>query len=152
MPPRSAYFAPGVSSISGKPVIILFTITILLLLAGMIAIPVIVARSVRTQLDAETRLHALIVTAHTIRAFANTQDPPRWPSSWDELATVTYTDHAWIHWPRDRTLIEEHVTVDFDIRLEAVLSTQTNSLEAVRPNGITFTGWQHDVLSILLSP
>lgn len=107
-----------------------------------VAVTLQIRHTARMLLEAETRLQAVIVTADAVRAFAGTQDPPRWPASWDELATIQVTDHPWIHWPRDRSLIEEHVTVDFGADLETVLAQPIETLNAIRPSGNCFEIWQ----------
>jgi hypothetical protein len=129
----------------GKFVTILIVGMLAAALTIGIAVTLQIRRTARMLLEAETRLQAVIVTADAVRAFAGTQDPPRWPASWDELATIQVTDHPWIHWPRDRSLMEEHVTVDFGADLEAVLAQPIETVNAIRPNGICFEGWQHDV-------
>ncbi len=119
-----------------------------LLVVLVAALPRMIGKVVRGQLDAEIRLHAVLVTAHAVRAFADTQSPPRWPTSWDELSSVEH-DGGWIAWPRDRTLIEKHVALDFNADLQAVLAGPAKSLTAIRPDGDCFEGWQHDAWHVL---
>ena len=120
------------------------TLIVLTVLAICVAVPIYARSAIRHAFDAETRLQSLMVTARAVNTFALAQDPPRWPNSWDELATVE-CDHPWLPWPAERTTIEQSVTIDFDATLEAVLAQPVDSINAIRPSGDAFTGWRSDV-------
>lgn len=120
-------------------------ITLTALLAGtliiVVGLPALIAHATRLALDAETRLQSTRVAARAVDDFVRAQCPPRWPRSWDELATVD-CDHPWLPWPAERATIEANVTIDFDTTLERVADPA--SPPPVRPNGDCYTGWEDD--------
>lgn len=103
------------------------------------------ARGGRNALEAERGLQSTVVAGAAVDAFIRAQNPPRWPASWDELATVEYADHPWIHWPRDRGTIEPRVAIDFSATLADVAVTTPESFNAIRPTGPCYSGWRRDL-------
>lgn len=109
-----------------------------------LGLPYAISRAIRAQLDAESRLHSTIVLARACNAYALSQTPPRWPTSWQELESVRI-DYDWLNWPQDADHIREHATVDFTITLDEALAMPETTINAIRPSGNTYPGWQSDV-------
>lgn len=95
-------------------------------------------RMVNTMLAMEDRLHAVIAAGFVVDEFITSQDPPRWPRSWDELKTV---EASWsrFEWPRDRDEIESRVIIDFDTTLADVARSERDTFDAIRPNGLSYS-------------
>jgi len=109
-----------------------------LALACAVSVVWVVARAVNTMLAMEDRLHAVITAGFVVDEFITSQDPPRWPRSWDELETV---EASWsrFEWPRDREEIESRVIIDFDTTLADVARSDRDTFDAIRPNGPSYS-------------
>lgn len=110
---------------------------------------VMLLRGVNTALEAERRLHSVWVAANAVDAFVTAQNPPRWPRSWDELATVQTDPEYWIVWPRDRDQIEADVIIEFGATLEQVAAMTPQDFEAIRPSGPCPTMWNYDIQHVI---
>jgi hypothetical protein len=106
---------------------------------------VVLYRAKEIALGASNRLHHSIAMAEIIDTFIRTQDPPRWPNSWEELETVEY-DYNGILWPRDRAVLEANLTVNFDLTLEQVAAMDYETFDAILPNGSYVNGWRGYVM------
>lgn len=124
----------------GRWFAITITAALLAVLVILIAVPILVARGINTALSAETTLQSTIVTAHAVDLFIKSQDPPRWPDSWDELAMVEVADGPY-HWPGDRVIIEQRVSIDFSLTLAEVAGMDPERFDAISPVGPVYQGW-----------
>lgn len=120
---------------------ITITAAFVAVLIVIVTVSIVVMRVIRHELAAETTLQSTIVTAHAVDLFIKSQDPPRWPASWDELAALEITDHPFIHWPDDRPMIEERVSIDFSLTLAEFAAMDPERFDAIRPIGPVYQGW-----------
>jgi hypothetical protein len=98
-----------------------------------------VRRAAQTSLDGSTYLHQTIVTALVVDEFVAASDPPAWPTSWDDLASIT-VDYGWIQWPQDADAIRAAVEIDFETTLEAVAATDPDDFTVIRPRVEVYEG------------
>ncbi|MEQ9207937.1 MAG: hypothetical protein RLN78_11265 [Phycisphaerales bacterium] len=121
------------SSIQKKHVI---TSAVAISAAVLIAVIFIFVRGARLALIAEKTSWATGNTCNIIAIYISTSDSPHWPTSWDDLESVTWNDQ-WPYWPEDRAYYESNVHIDFDLSLiDVATMTQENfnAIEAIGPH------------------
>src|SRR6516164_1986612 len=73
---------------------------------------------------AEHALHAVDLASNVTEKYV--LEHGRWPSSWEELETVSFSDHYLYQWPRDSKEIQARVAIDFSFSLEAVAKLEVD--------------------------
>ncbi len=85
-------------------------------------------------LEAETRSNATLNTCRLIEQFINEADEPHWPTSWDDLAHLSYTESD-PTWPAERAYYEAHVNINFEATLEHAAHHTPDSFDLIQPIG-----------------
>lgn len=94
------------------------------------------------------RYDTAVFVAEVVDKFVSVQDPPRWPSSWSDLATITHeTDHYF--WPADQRLVERYVVIDFSVSYEEVSGSGWPAKPPISPRGWSRRGWEEAVWGVL---
>lgn len=95
-------------------------------------------------LAAETKLQCMFEAERMLWEYLEQTDPPAWPTSWDDLSSVSPGDQGPFRWPRDRELIESQVEIDFTLTLSEVAAQDRASFSAVRQTEGPSFAWSPD--------
>jgi hypothetical protein len=112
---------------------VILTIAACLALGGILLVSILI-HGARIALEAETRSWATSNTCVIITRYISESPSPRWPTSWDDLADITYTDQH-PYWPAERAYYEQNVSIDFEATLKDVAVMTQANFDAVQPVG-----------------
>ena len=94
-----------------------------------------VVRAIQNAVEAEKNLHAVIATANALEEFVASTG--RWPTSWDELATLSKPQsRSMYQFPKDVDLVRQRVRVRFDLTLNELSKPQ--EMRLIEPIGPCF--------------
>ncbi len=109
-------------------------IAVVLCLALGVLVMVMLMHGASLLLEAETRSWATYNTCAIITSYIKENENPRWPTSWDDLAGMTYTtQHP--YWPAERAYYQANVAIDFKATLRKVAGMTRQDFDAVQPIG-----------------
>lgn len=113
--------------------------TTILTLAALISIAavtfiILIYHNAQNLMEAEIRSRTTLSTCNIVAQYVNEADPPRWPTSWDDLAHLAYTEVD-PYWPQDRAYYEANVAIDFDTTLEHVAQLTHGTFDVIQPIG-----------------
>lgn len=95
---------------------------------------------------AERALHACILMTDVLEDYVIATDG-RWPASWDDLQSTvpTFESRSMIYsWPKDRSDLEQFVTIDFAARPELLAVASPEDFKAIQPIGSCFESYNRD--------
>ena len=72
-----------------------------------------------------------------------------WPSSWQELESVTATYGTLYSWPRDAATVRSYVEIDFDSTLDELTRKDVEDFTAIRPRYATYRSYQDCIAQLL---
>lgn len=96
----------------------------------------------------DVRYDTAVLAAKVVYEFVNTQTPPRWPLSWDELSTVSYKSDSY-YWPEDRLFVERFVAIDFSVSYEDITESGWPAKPPIAPIGWSRDGWEEAVWDVI---
>jgi hypothetical protein len=106
-------------------------------------------RCVHISLEAERTLHAYYAVIDVLRVYLQ-ENSGRWPTSWDEMATVELGDlGGGFAWPRDRGQIENRVFVDFSVTGAAVGKMDAEHFSVVQPLGPNYGPREENIAELI---
>lgn len=103
--------------------------------------------AVRTSIEAEEGLHAVMLAIGVVDQYIVTQR--RWPRSWTEIeqAGIVVTDASHFRWPEDAAEVKRRVEIDFDVAPGQLCDDGFAIFEPIRPTGPCYT--YHGMLQTL---
>lgn len=96
----------------------------------------------------DVRYDTAVFAAEVVDKYVNAQDPPRWPSSWSELAAITYKTDGY-YWPEDQDFVQRFVTIDFSVSYDDVSRSDWPAKPPISPRGWSQRGWEKAVWEAL---
>ena len=73
----------------------------------------------------------------------------KWPTSWEELESVSATVGTVYSWPDDSAEIREYVDVDFGMSLSDVADQNPDDFRAIRPKVPAYQAYRHHFSRLL---
>ncbi len=98
---------------------------------------------------AEFNYLATSATACAVEEFVVENE--RWPTSWDELTSVSLDLESKYSWPDDFPEIEKQVEVDFGLTLEEVAKQEPSDFSAIKPRRPAYSEYKRHFASLLKS-
>ena len=126
---------------------VLITVSLCLAIGSTLFV-VMLIHGAQIALEAETRSWATSNTCVIITRYISQSPSPRWPTSWDDLADLTYTDQH-PHWPAERAYYEQNVTIDFETTLKDVAAMTQANFDAVEPIGPDYGFQEYQFLRLI---
>jgi hypothetical protein len=104
---------------------------------SIVALVVLINRSVRVGVDAQTTLCAYQMVLEVIADHLK-NNGGRWPDSWDELTNTPHNGCSGLRWPQDAEDVKKRVRVDFNVSTAQVVSRDYDHFVAVRQIGSNY--------------
>lgn len=106
-------------------------------------------RVVRDAGRAENNLHAALLALLVLEDYI-TQHNGQWPGSWADLEQAPARKWDGFEWPRDSAKLQQHVTIDFTVNTDELVTQSVEQFNAVRPIGPCYPFKSYGLVASLL--
>jgi hypothetical protein len=105
-------------------------------------------RVLQTVDHAERALHAVHLMARVTEDYL-VQHDGHWPTSWHDLESISPREGGMFWWPRDSSVIQTYVHIQFGRTTAELLVKNPNDFRAISPIGPCYEGYQEAFVPLL---